>query len=435
MSAKKPSYVRRGAAWIACHEIWLVILGVLLASASIRFALWGLGLLVGMWLIRWVGYGRPTLQTPVDWPVVILLGMGGITWWVTADQDATFLALSRLLAGVSLMYSLVNWATTRTRLLLILWGGTLSALVLALATPLLIPRQNFTPFLSWYARLPHLEDPLNPNMVAGALVMLLPFPLAGGILLLKWKLASLTKRRFSVPMVRFLQLWRMVSIPTTLVLLGGLFFTQSRGAWLATGGVGFIIGVGLTPLFLAVLLLPMLGGGWLIWQGRFMGFLDALGSGGGIVGWAQRVEIWSRALYIIQDFPFTGAGANTYSQVVSVLYPLFLVPPTTVIPHAHNLFLQVAIDLGIPGLIAFIAIVLSVFFCAARCVRHCAADPIRQAAAWAGMASLTAMLIHGLVDATTWIVGWGAPLPWLMFGLILATALHNDSDVLIDTPD
>ncbi len=428
MSAQNPlTYLRLAAAWIARHEIWPVALGVLLASASARLALWGLALLIIILGIRWLGLGRLTVRTPVDWPAVVLIGMGGVSWLVTADREATFLALSRLLAGLALMYSLVNWASTRARLLVILWGATLGALVLAIATPMVIPRQNVHPLLApLSAHIPHFGDILNPNMMAGALVMLLPFPLAGSVLSLKVKLAALPADQTSAILVKFIQLWRIVNVPVTLALLGALVFTQSRGAWLATGGVGFIIGLGLTPLFLGVLLLPVFAGGWLIWQNRLTGFLDTLGAGGGIAGWPQRVEIWSRALYIIQDFPFTSAGANTYPQIVNVLYPLFLVSPTVVIPHAHNLFLQVAIDLGIPGLIAFISIVLSVFFCAICCIRRSASDPIWRVMAWAGIASLTAMLVHGMVDATAWIIGWGAPLPWLVFGLLLATARQSE---------
>jgi len=417
------THLKRGIAGIARHEIWPVGLGILLASASTRLAPWGLALLVVMWGIRWLGQGRLTVRTPVDWPAAALLGMGGVAWMVTVDREATFLALSRLLAGLALMYSLVNWASTRARLLLILWGTTLGALALAAATPVVIPWQNVHPLLMPLgARIPHLRKLLNPNMVAGALVMLLPFPLAGSVLLLKVKLAALP----AVP-VKALQLWRVVSVPVTLVVLSALLFTQSRGAWLAAGSAGFTVAVGLTPLFLGGLLLPVLAGGWLVWQGRLTSFLDALGTGGGIAGWDQRVEIWSRALYMIQDFPFTGTGANTYPLVVNVLYPLFLISPTTVIAHAHNLLLQVAVDLGVPGLIAFMSIVLSAFFCAARCIRRSTGDPLRRVTAWAGIASLAAMLVHGLVDAATWIVGWGAPLPWFVFGLLFAAAHHREA--------
>jgi putative inorganic carbon (HCO3(-)) transporter len=74
------------------------------------------------------------------------------------------------------------------------------------------------------------------------------------------------------------------------------------------------------------------------------------------------LEVWSRAIYGIQDFPFTGMGMNAFRKVVPVPYPLFTVSPDVDIRHAHNEFLQAALDLGIPGLIAFITLYIGAFW-------------------------------------------------------------------------
>ena len=78
----------------------------------------------------------------------------------------------------------------------------------------------------------------------------------------------------------------------------------------------------------------------------------------------QRLEIWSRALYMLQDFPFTGIGMGAFRQVANLLYPFFLAGPDAEIPHAHNIFLQVGVDLGLPGLIAWLALLILVCVCA-----------------------------------------------------------------------
>jgi O-antigen ligase len=75
-----------------------------------------------------------------------------------------------------------------------------------------------------------------------------------------------------------------------------------------------------------------------------------------------RQEVWSRAIYGIRDFPLTGMGMNTFRKVVRVYYPLFDISPELDIGHAHNEFLQAALDLGIPGLIAFIAMYIIGFW-------------------------------------------------------------------------
>jgi O-antigen ligase len=79
----------------------------------------------------------------------------------------------------------------------------------------------------------------------------------------------------------------------------------------------------------------------------------------GTVTLSGRQEIWNRALYGIADFSFTGMGLGTFREIVRILYPLFLISPGFDIGHAHNFFLQMGLDFGIPGLIALLAIYLS----------------------------------------------------------------------------
>ncbi len=105
---------------------------------------------------------------------------------------------------------------------------------------------------------------------------------------------------------------------------------------------------------------------FMISTGQLTGIINLIFPGSGLTTTAfsintlsGRVEIWSRAIYAIQDFSFTGMGMNNFRNIVHVLYPLYTVSPDTPlkdIGHAHNEFLQTALDLGIPGLIAFISI-------------------------------------------------------------------------------
>ncbi|MBN2002162.1 MAG: O-antigen ligase family protein [Anaerolineae bacterium] len=345
---------------------------------------------------------------------MVLLGMSGITWLLTLDRSATLLALSRLFAGLSLMYCIINGCDDDSHFALFLCGGTLGAIALALVTPLLIPWRGVGDNV--FTQTPHLvENPLNPNMLAGVLVMLLPFPLAGSILTPN-------------PAGHSLRGWRWAGIFAFLITGIALVFTRSRGAWLAAGATVFVVCVGYSRFFLWVLCLPLLMGGWALWQNKLSLFLDMLGAGGSITGWAERVDIWTRTYSLIQDFPFTGAGANTYPLMINLFHPSLLISPARLIPHAHNLYLQIAVDLGIPGLIAFMAIVLLAFSGAIRCMRG-PVHSFQQVAVWAACASLVAMLVHGLVDAATWIVGWSAPLPWMVIGLLMAAVRQSRESV------
>ena len=58
---------------------------------------------------------------------------------------------------------------------------------------------------------------------------------------------------------------------------------------------------------------------------------------------------------LIQDFSLTGAGLGMFEQVVRLLYPTFFVGIQTGFMHAHNIYLQAAVELGLGGLVAHLA--------------------------------------------------------------------------------
>jgi len=119
----------------------------------------------------------------------------------------------------------------------------------------------------------------------------------------------------------------------------------------------------------------------------------------GSISLAGRVEIWSRAIYAIQDFPFTGCGLGTFRRVVHLLYPLFLVTPDTDIAHAHNIFLQTALDLGIPGLIAYLALLFVALAICWRSAQDFSAGRMVRVIALGLAGGLVAIHTYGLTDA------------------------------------
>jgi putative inorganic carbon (HCO3(-)) transporter len=128
-----------------------------------------------------------------------------------------------------------------------------------------------------------------------------------------------------------------------------------------------------------------------------------------------RVEIWSRAVYGIEDFPLTGMGMNSFRRVVHLLYPLFLISPDTDIAHAHNEFLQAALDLGIPGLIAFGAIYAIAAWMLHGIWTASGDEPLTRALVLGLGGGLLAHLVYGLTDA----VALGAK-PGVLFWMLLS---------------
>jgi len=168
-------------------------------------------------------------------------------------------------------------------------------------------------------------------------------------------------------------------------------------------------------LAIAIAALAAGAGAWRIGLPRLVEALSATQTLGGLDG---RLEVWSRAIYMLQDFPFTGIGMGTFKQVANAMYPFFLAGPNADVPHAHNLFLQVGVDLGLPGLVAYLALLLVTAWSLIMVLRRPAS--FRWLAAGL-LCSLVALCVHGLLDAATWGTR-PAILSWAIFGLAAAMA-------------
>jgi hypothetical protein len=115
---------------------------------------------------------------------------------------------------------------------------------------------------------------------------------------------------------------------------------------------------------------------------------------------------------MVQDFPFTGIGIGTYRPTMNTFYPLFLLGSDPRISHVHNAILQVAVDIGIPGLVACVALVTT-FGIAARRV-YARLDHRGVRCLVVGMAcGMLAHVVYGITDAfpvgsepgaTIWVV-------------------------------
>jgi putative inorganic carbon (HCO3(-)) transporter len=112
---------------------------------------------------------------------------------------------------------------------------------------------------------------------------------------------------------------------------------------------------------------------------------------------------------------------GTYQQVAHALYPFEVIRPSAAF-HAHNILLQVGVDLGIPGLIAW----LTLFFIVLKQGWTMLQDGRRTHKRWlsnigiAIICSQTALITHGMVDAVTWGMIRPAPIVWVVWGLALA---------------
>jgi O-antigen ligase len=102
-----------------------------------------------------------------------------------------------------------------------------------------------------------------------------------------------------------------------------------------------------------------------------------------------RIQLWNLAVPIVKANPIWGIGLNSFRQEPEVRYFL---------SSAHNQFLHVAVELGIPALIAYLAVLLLMGYMCTRVYKKSTAVWMRMTALGLGWGQL-AFLFFGLTDA------------------------------------
>ncbi len=109
----------------------------------------------------------------------------------------------------------------------------------------------------------------------------------------------------------------------------------------------------------------------------------------------ERFELWKRALHVIEAKPLTGTGINTYN----VAHEKYDKTQNWRVRgyYAHNGYLQLTAEIGIPGLICFLVFIFMYFRKALRCLKNTRGSP--EAYVNLGMLTgLLAFLIYAAFD-------------------------------------
>ena len=334
-----------------------------------------------LWGVSFLEKNKPITITPINGIILLLAFQVLVSLYATYDIEVSLPKIAMILYSIALFFAFIKlsrqtWGVVTC--LAVLESAGLGIAILGLfgtnwaTTKITILNPLYELFPKIQELLPGLIDGFHPNEVAGAIVWVLPIWIA----ILGWLLIGGKK------IIQFTRLWgyfALVFIGLFGIILIGvvLVFTQSRSAYLGFAAGLVLMSFLVTPRkfkWIFIILVVAIAGLliFFILNGQFMVFISSLFPGTGISTTAfsintlsGRVEIWSRAIYAIQDFAFTGMGMNTFRHIVHVLYPLYTVSPDVPVKdigHAHNEFLQSALDLGIPGMIAFIGLNILAFW-------------------------------------------------------------------------
>ena len=238
----------------------------------------------------------------------------------------------------------------------------------------------------------------NPNMLGLYLILLLPILAAAMIGEKNW--------------------WKKPGYILTFAAGAGcLIYTWARGAWL-----GF--------LFAAVIFL-------LMWNKRTMGVLMAgvlalpmlipylptsivsrFSSIGDLTDTSTnyRVYIWRGSTKMAADYALTGIGVG--EAAFDRIYPYYSFAGIEKAPHAHNLFLQLFIEVGIFGFIVFLALLICLFQSGFSLAKHGADKEVRLIGCGA-LCGVLAALVQGMTDYV-WYNYRVFFVFWLAIGLVSA---------------
>lgn len=432
------------------HWLWLTLAAPFLLFPSPARSV-ALFIVPGVWIAAWLAKGEPVPHTPLNVTLLLLSLMMLISLYATYDIAVSLPKIAGLVLGIGVFYAYVRLGRHPQRwwlgfLIFLAIGAGIAGLGL-LSTQWLTKIGFLTPLISRLPRrliVPGAEEGLHPNEVAGALLWIIPPLVAFSMLILlrvKQLQAAFGRGRVIVA--------ALLVAGVTVFVAGAFVLTQSRGGYIALALSGLGVGVIVLPprkrwLLAGGLVILATAIGVAISHYQLSAILfnpmanvtsaDPALSLGTLEG---RMRVWVRAIYAIQDFPFTGMGLNAFRHMMQVFYPLYLGRPDFDVSHAHNEFLQAALDLGIPGLIAFIAFYIGAFGMLAKLWRtalnglplsssgpstalgtgvHLPTSNLQFLALGLG-GGLFAHLLYGLTDA----VALGAKpgiLFWMLLGLI-----------------
>lgn len=232
----------------------------------------------------------------------------------------------------------------------------------------------------------------NHDVVGGLLAMLQPFTLALGWF--AWKL-----RRKGI-------FW-LILFSEALFLLG-LAATGAFAAWLALGaslGIWFLweasralesfLGIRKSRLYWSSILVCSLVGVVLLisLSSRLPALAKSLPAA---ASFSSRLDLYRNTLELVPDFLFTGGGLAAFSGLYS---QYILGIPYFMYGYSHNLYLDLVLELGLIGLVAFLGVAIGSLWLMVSSLRRRKLDDAElDCLAWAILAALIVLLVNGLGD-------------------------------------
>jgi O-antigen ligase len=362
-----------------------------------------------VWICRWAVKKQFFERTGLDWAITILSIQVFATCIIVPDVGFSLSKIAGVIFGFAFFYAIVGLLISEK---LIKWAllafvGSGVALSIVGILGMIWKKEIFLskniPRIKW--NLPGAEEGFNPNPLGGTLILVIPIILS---------LFFLFFNKKQEDNIIFNKAINFTFLIIALFVLGiVLILTQSIGSWIA---------ITISTWFL------LLNWKWKKWSFAlivlFIGFLFFSGPNRinlikdltikehVKIKILKREPLWVAGINTIKKYPFFGIGMNRLRLDSSMAYSD---------AHAHNHFIHTASELGIPGLIAYLAILIGAAFMCFEIWRKSKIVWMRMAALGLGCGQL-AHFIFGMADS----IPLGAKVGiFFWFSLALIAAMYN----------
>ncbi|MGI6092088.1 MAG: polymerase [Veillonellaceae bacterium] len=360
------------------------------------------------WALKMIATRKFSLKrTPFDELILMFIIFSALSIGSSPDRGFSFYNYYNLMGRYILIYYLVvNNIQSTDQVKRIVWAILGSAFIVALYGfyQYLFSDRMITEWVD-YEQFPDLKFRVfstmqNPNLLAGFLVTIMA--IAAG---LGCKETTLNCRSAAFSLVAILAVC--------------LVLTYSRGAWLSVLALIAAFGVLYNrKIFWLLLLLPLLGlFGHDVLLERLMSIFNPTDTSSTL-----RIALWESTVAMIMDKPFFGIGWGAYWMVYPE-YDFFINDSSTKIVHAHNMYLNIAAEIGIPGLMVFLGIIYSHLKTAVNLISY-SANRFTAGLMLGIAAALIALAVNGLTDYILFNIQMSM-LFWLLNAII--TVLWGES--------
>jgi hypothetical protein len=385
--------------WFALFDLLIILVCVAIWMTQPQLGKCFILIALLPWGLRIISGRFPFKRTSLDWLIAIFLVTAWVGYWAAYDKTTAWNKVWLIMAAILFYYALAaqpkdNWHGLS--ILFFCMGVGVSVYYFLTHDFIAAPRKlefvnrigiwlmNIRPQINWM--------PIHPNYVAGLAAITTPFILYPA---LEWK------KKIN---------WRVGGFYAFVLMgLGIVFFalvmTTSRGAVMAiVSGVGVwllwrIVNLGgirhrirMDAFFPSIVLIYLCG----IIAFLYIGPANSgsLFSGNYYYGDGSRLELLSRSLYLLQDYPITGGGLSAFPG----LYSQYLLNiPFFNVPNSHNMFLDAAIELGLLGGLSFVLMYLASIWLVSRSLAQENTNTTRVFN-WILLFSLIVAVVHGMVE-------------------------------------